>query len=73
MPRGGGDFDLMIQADGADAAALYDAKLALLCELHATPEFEGERIDVVLLSARLHRELRPVQREALAHGLELLV
>ena len=58
----------MIQSDAADAAALVDAKPALLCELHATPEFEGERIDVVLLSARLHTELSPVQRAACGVG-----
>lgn len=68
----GGDFDLMVQADEADAGALYGAKLALLADLHATPEFEGERIDLVLFSARLDPALRPVQREALANGLELV-
>jgi len=69
----GGDFDLMVQADGPDAHALYGAKLALLVDLHATPEFEGERIDVVLFSPALDAALRPVQREALARGLELAV
>jgi hypothetical protein len=67
----GGDFDVMVQADAADAHALYGAKLALLADLHATPEFEGERIDVVLLSPRLGQALQPVQCEALANGLEL--
>jgi len=67
----GGDFDLMVQADGADAHALYGAKLALLADLHATLEFEGERIDVVLLSPALDATLRPLQRKALANGLEL--
>jgi hypothetical protein len=31
----GGDFDVMVQADAADAHALCGAKLALLADLHA--------------------------------------
>jgi uncharacterized protein len=69
----GGDFDFLVQADTSDASALYGAKLALLSDLHATPEFEGERIDIVLFSPRLDPTLRPVQQEALAHGVELVV
>ena len=68
----GGDFDVMVQADAANAELLYGAKLALLADLHATPEFDGERIDVVLWCPRLDPVLRPVQRAALAHGLELV-
>ena len=68
----GGDFDVMVQANAADAALIYGAKLALLDDLHATPEFDGERIDVVLWCPRLDPVLRPVQRAALAHGLELV-
>ena len=68
-----GDFDLMVQSDGADADGLHAAKLALLADLHATAEFEGERIDLVLFSPVLDAAPRPVQREALAHGLELVV
>jgi hypothetical protein len=69
----GGDFDVMVQADAADAHGLYGAKLALLADLHATPAFEGERIDVVLFCPRLEPVPGPVQHQALAHGLELLV
>ena len=68
----GGDFDVMVQADTADAALLYGAKLALLADLHATPDFDGERIDVVLWCPRLDPVLQPVQRAALAHGRELV-
>ena len=68
----GGDFDVMVQADAANAALIYGAKLALLSDLHATPEFDGERIDVVLWCPRLDPVLRPVQQAALAHGLELV-
>lgn len=68
----GGDFDVMVQADAADAHGLYSAKLSLLADLHATPEFEGERIDVVLFCLRLEPVPGPVQLRVLAHGLELL-
>ena len=68
----GGDFDVMVQADAADTALIYGAKLALLADLHATPEFDGERIDVVLWCPRLDPVLRPVQQAALAHDLELV-
>lgn len=67
----GGDFDVMVHAEAEDAHALYGAKLALLADLHGTPEFEGERIDVVLFSPRLGQALQPVHREALANGQEL--
>lgn len=67
----GGDFDLLVQSDEADATRLYDAKLALLADLHATAEFDGERIDVVLFSPRLDPTPRAVQREAMDHGVEL--
>jgi hypothetical protein len=68
----GGDFDLMVQADGVDAQSLYAAKLAFLADLHATPEFEDERIDVVLYCPRLDPVPRPVQHVAMTQGLELV-
>ena len=67
----GGDFDLMVRSDETDATHLYGAKLALLADLHATAEFDGERIDVVLFSPGLDPTPRAVQRAAMAHGVEL--
>jgi predicted nucleotidyltransferase len=67
----GGDFDILVRSDESDAQALYDAKLATLADLHATAEFEGERIDLVLFSPRLDPEPRPVQRAAMEQGVEL--
>jgi predicted nucleotidyltransferase len=67
----GGDFDILVRSEEADAQKLYDAKLAALADLHATPEFEGERIDLVLFSPTLDPEPRAVQRAALQHGVEL--
>ena len=67
----GGDVDLLVECADADPTRLVEAKLAFLVDLHATPEFDGERIDVVLYTPRLHRTLLPVQREALTRGVEL--
>ena len=49
----------------------FDAKLALLADLHATAAFEDERIDVLLWSRRLDPEPSTIQRVALEQGLEL--
>lgn len=68
----GGDFDVLVQTDEADATRLVDAKLEFLADLHATPEFEDERIDVVLMSTVLSPQPRPIQRAALDHGVELI-
>jgi len=39
----GGDYDFLVQSDAA--ARLVDVKLGFLAELHATPSFEGEKLD----------------------------
>lgn len=67
----GGDFDVMVLSDDQDAARLVDAKLALLADLHATPAFEDERIDVLLWSRPLDPEPSAIQRVALEQGREL--
>ena len=69
--RRGGDVDLLVQTPLADAHALVDARLAFLADLHATPEFDGEKIDVVLWSPALHAEPLPIHRVALSQGVEL--
>ena len=67
----GGDFDIMIRCDDADATRLLEAKLNLLADLHANAAFEDERIDVVLFSQKLDPEPRAIHRAALEHGVEL--
>jgi hypothetical protein len=67
----GGDFDLMVCSDEASADSMFESKLAMLADLHGTPEFDGERIDVVLFSPRLDATPRPVQRMAMEQGVEL--
>lgn len=67
----GGDYDFMVRCDDLDAPALVDARLRLLADLHDDPAFEDERIDVVLYSARLDSQPRPIHRAALEQGVEL--
>lgn len=67
----GGDFDLLVQTDDADAARLTEAKLDFLAELHRTPAFDGERVDVVLHSLALDPQPRPIHRAALSQGIEI--
>jgi hypothetical protein len=69
--RRGGDVDLMVQTPMGDPDALVDTRLSFLADLHATPEFEGERIDLVLWSTTLDPEPKPIHRIALTQGLEL--
>jgi hypothetical protein len=52
-------------------AALVDARIAFLPDLHATPDFEGEKIDVVLLAPALGAARQPIHEVALATGVEL--
>lgn len=67
----GGDYDLMVQTDDADADRLVDAKLAFLADLHATPSFDGERLDLLLFAPALDPQPRPIHQLALARGIEL--
>ena len=67
----GGDYDLLVQTDDADATRLVDARLGFLAELHATPAFEDEKLDVVLYAPALDPQPRPIHRVALVQGIEL--
>ena len=67
----GGDFDLMVQTDDADASRLGNAKPAYLADLHATPSFDGERLDVLLYVPALDPQPRPIHQLALDRGIEL--
>jgi len=68
--RRGGDFDLYVETELADPDKLVRARERFLCLLDASPELEGEKIDVVLNSP-LHKELRPIDRVARAEGVTL--
>jgi hypothetical protein len=61
----------MVQTPMADPEAIIDTRLAFLADLHATPEFEGERIDLVLWSTALDPEPKPIHQIALMQGLKI--
>jgi len=70
--RKGSDFDLYIGTDLADPDRLVRARERFLCLLDASPDLEGEKIDVVLHTP-LHTEMRPIDRVAHAEGVRLRV
>jgi hypothetical protein len=51
--------------------AAVDARLGFLADLHATPSFEGEKVDVVLYAPALDPQPRSIHRAALSQGIEL--
>jgi predicted nucleotidyltransferase len=68
--RRGGDFDLYVECQTTDPDRLVRARDRFLCLLDASPELEGEKIDVVL-SSPLHAEPRPIDRVARVEGVQL--
>ena len=68
--RRGGDYDLLIETASTDAAGIIDAKLGLLADLHATSDFEGEKIDVVVRSGIPGPDL-PIYQAAREQGVRL--
>ncbi len=67
----GGDFDFLVRCDDLSPIALVQAKLNLMADLHDTPDFEGERLDVVLYSTQIDPRPRPIHQVALNEGVEL--
>ena len=73
----GGDVDLYLETSERNADQLVDSKLRFLADLHDTPEFDGERIDLVIRSPQpaarspLHGKELPVHRVARAEGIRL--
>lgn len=47
----GGDYDFYLETPMTDADQIIDDKLNVLADLHASPEFEGEKIDLVIRAA----------------------
>ncbi|MDY0013502.1 MAG: nucleotidyltransferase domain-containing protein [Rhodocyclaceae bacterium] len=68
--RRGGDFDVLVETDLTDPAELVRRKLASLARLHASPEFEGERIDLVIAS-RIPGSEQPIHQVARVQGIPL--
>jgi len=48
--RRGGDFDVFVETELTDAQEVVNRKLDCLARLHATREFEGEKIDLLIAS-----------------------
>lgn len=46
----GGDYDFLVTTQLCDPDAMVEARLAALSALHASPAFEDEKIDLVVLS-----------------------
>ncbi len=63
-------MDLYLETSERNADQLVDSKLRFLADLHDTPEFEGERIDLVVHSP-LRTSEWPVHRVARAEGIRL--
>jgi predicted nucleotidyltransferase len=68
--RRGGDFDFYVETDLGDPAAIIDRKLELLAELHATPPFEGDKIDLII-RANLPGPYPPIYQVARREGVPL--
>ena len=49
--RRGGDYDFYVETSSDNADEVIDNKLKVLVDLHASPEFEEEKIDLVVRSA----------------------
>lgn len=68
--RRGGDFDFYVETALDDPEEVIDRKLALLAELHATADFEGEKIDLVVKPA-LPGPFPPIYQAARREGIQL--
>ena len=65
----GGDYDVYLESNETDPHALVESRLAMLAELHATPGFEDERIDLVV--RRRSAPEHPIHRVARESGVRL--
>jgi predicted nucleotidyltransferase len=68
--RRGSDFDFHLETDLDDPDDVIDRRLELLAELHAAPDFEGEKIDLVIKAA-LPGACAPIYRIARREGTPL--
>jgi hypothetical protein len=68
--RRGGDFDFYVETDLDDPAEVIDRKLRALAQIHATPEFEDEKIDLVIKPA-IAGPYPPIYERARQQGVRL--
>lgn len=68
--RRGGDYDVFVECDIDCARTLVERKIACLTHLEQTPEFEGEKIDLVVAS-RIEDSVLPIHALARREGIRL--
>lgn len=68
--RRGGDFDVFVETELTDAREVVKRKLDCLARLHASPEFEGEKIDL-LIASRVEGSALPIHDIARSRGIPL--
>nr|ART39045.1 H394 [uncultured bacterium] len=66
----GGDYDVYVETNLADAALIVDRKLDALVALRESPEFEDEKIDLVVRPFNAGIEL-PIYQVARQSGVQL--
>lgn len=69
--RRGGDYDFYLETGLTDPAEIIERKLKLLMELHMTPAFEDEKIDLVIRSLADWSTELPIYRVARHEGIAL--
>jgi predicted nucleotidyltransferase len=67
----GGDYDFYIETSVKDASQVIESKIKLLAELHTTPEFADEKIDLVIRPNFDELVELPIYRIAKLEGIEL--
>jgi predicted nucleotidyltransferase len=67
----GGDYDFYLETDLSDPDEIIARKLKLLADLHASPDFEDEKIDVVIRSMAAWSTDLPIYRVARRQGVAL--
>ncbi|MDD1650892.1 MAG: nucleotidyltransferase domain-containing protein [Methylococcaceae bacterium] len=69
--RRGGDYDFYLETELTNPDQILDGKIHLLADLHATPEFEDEKIDVVIRPLASWSTELPIYRIARQEGIAL--
>lgn len=67
----GGDYDFYLETELNDPDQIIERKLKLLAELHASPDFEDEKIDIVIRPTAAWGVDFPICRIARQQGVAL--
>ncbi len=66
----GGDYDFLIETSLRDADEIIDQKIALLVGLQGTPQFEDEKVDIVV-KRRFSTFKMPIYEIAMREGVRI--